>query len=101
MKRVLMLFVSLISFQSMAAPQYTLEEICNKYGNFDQCSSVPFCRESTSASGCNLAQGAPGYMEAMCKLQTEKQGCAIMESQGNCVWIENSGSVCHSKVDRL
>lgn len=84
-----------------ADPQYTLQSICEKYGKFGQCSSVPFCKEQSFQQGCYLRQGAPAYIEALCKMQTMKQGCAVMESQGNCVWVEDSVSTCDAKVQSL
>ncbi len=45
---------------------------------------------TSKANVCLLADGAPGYMEELCHLQTSKQGCKIMEAQGNCVWHSTS-----------
>jgi hypothetical protein len=104
MKKVLASLVfAVLSLSSIAFadPQYTLQTICVKYGKFGQCSSVPFCQEQSFASGCYLAQGAPAYVEGLCKLQTQKQGCDIMAAQGNCVWVDQAVSTCNSKIKSL
>lgn len=98
-KMILSLGLVFVSSSVFAAPQYTLQEICKKYGAFNQCATVPFCKETVYSMGCYLAKGAPLYMEAMCKLQTQKQGCAIMQSQGNCVWVDQGGSSCDAKFE--
>lgn len=101
MKTMILGFIVFASQMSFSATQYTLQQICTKYGNFGQCSSVPFCRETTFVRGCYLAKGAPAYIEAMCKMQTQAQGCNIMAAQGNCVWVDEDLSTCDAKVQSL
>jgi hypothetical protein len=100
-KNISVLGLLFISSALFASPKYSLQEICTKYGTFNQCSTVPFCQQINVQPGCYLAKGAPSYVEALCKTQTQQQGCAIMQQQGNCVWIEESGSICKAKVDSL
>ncbi len=88
-------------FPAFATPQYTLQDICTKYGTFNQCSSVPFCRSYEFPVGCYLAQGAPSYVEGLCKIQTEEQGCKIMAAQGNCVWVAEPTSICKATANSL
>ncbi len=86
---------------SAAAPQYTLQQICTRYGNVGQCVTVPFCKQKVTAAGCALADGAPAHVEPLCKLQTQESGCKIMQSQGNCVWLEEAVATCNAKFERL
>ncbi|MBL7543423.1 MAG: hypothetical protein JNL11_06380 [Bdellovibrionaceae bacterium] len=90
-----------LAVNSFASPAYTLQSICEKYGVHNQCQSIPFCQATYFETGCYLAKGAPSYIEAMCKLQTMKQGCDIMAAQGNCAWVERSYSSCDATTDSL
>ena len=94
-------FLLLFSSFSFADPAYTLSQICRAYGSNQQCSSVPFCQEVRIEAGCQLAAGAPVYMEAMCKLQTQQQFCQIMVNQGNCAWVNLPRAICQAKFSNL
>lgn len=97
LRRLLLCAMTFSSLSSMAAPAYTLQEICNKYAAYNQCAAVPFCASTVKPAGCQAAPGTPAYMESACNIQSDQQGCGMMEANGYCVWVPYAKSTCTAK----
>jgi hypothetical protein len=100
MKSIQCFLLSVLTFSSlssMAAPAYTLQEICNRYAAYNQCAAVPFCQAVTQAAGCQAAADTPAYMDSACRIQSTREGCALMEANGYCAWVDYAKTTCTAK----